>query len=182
MAIRRRAGTALALLALAAAAGYAALRGHVGLELGPPHATLAPDAAIAGTLGGELDAASSDWRPRSTQDLVAFALERTRDHLVPDPDHPTDPRFLNEVRRANAEEYAQLFAAVFRHVGELRHVPGRATIVRSGVRWLGRAPPPVAWRTHHWVEVEDGAGRTWCVSPMLDDAGLGGDVCGAVRR
>jgi hypothetical protein len=182
VAIRRRARAALVLLALAAAAGYAALRGHVGLVLERPHANIAPNAAIAGTLRGELDAASSDWRPRSTQDLVAFALERTRDHLVPDPDHARDLTFLNDVRRANAEEYAQLFTAVLRHVGELRNVPGRATIVRSGVRWFGRVPPPVAWRTHHWVQVEDGAGLTWCVSPMLDDAGLGWDVCGAVRR
>lgn len=93
--IARSARISILVLLLAVAAASIAVRAHVGLELGA-HERMEPKAIVAGTLGGELDAASSDWRPRFTEDLIGFALERTRDHLIPDPGHSTDLTFLND--------------------------------------------------------------------------------------
>ncbi len=174
-------------VAFALAAGSAlvalAARQHVGLSLRPPHRSIRPSAVLAGQLRAELDAESSSDRPRTTAELVHFALGETSARLRLDLQHRTDFTFFGtsdagEERPANCEEYAQLFVAVFRHVARLRDIPGRATVVRSEARLFGRVLPWRAWRTHDWVRVEDGSGKVIHVDPTLDDAGLGWDVSG----
>lgn len=143
-----------------------------------PHAVRPPTARLSSALDAKLDRDAATARTETPAALVQFALRETSTLLRFGLGHRTRTSFDVGEREGNCVEYAELFAAIFDR--ERGHLDGRAWVVRSQARILGRQATDPAWRDHDWVLVV-AAGRTLFVDPTLYDEGLGWNIAAMVR-
>lgn len=147
-----------------------------------PHSVRAPRAIFDEDFSRSVETRIKDARIGSVDELRRFSLDVAATSLHFGLGHKTTLRFGTTEREGNCIEYAHLFASVFNRAAERKHIAGRAYVVHSDARVLGRKLPIRGLDDHDWVLVapNDPASTRLFVDPTFYDLGLDWDISRSV--
>lgn len=156
------------------------------LQLFAPHSVQPSRASLDSRLSQKIADALQQKAPSTADEVLAFALKTTGEHLHFGLDHKTQFSFGENEREANCIEYAHLFVKIYSMAAKKAGLSFKAYAVHSAnAKVLGARVPMPGWQDHDWVCIElwpqSPEPKRLYVDPTLYDAGFGWNIQGSVK-